>query len=162
MGVSPVQLMKLVARSRLRSNARAKRPCHEVTRRSGYSEAKNWSSKLVEFSALTVGGSATGDAAIAAGCAAGARYLGGGTNQDVIIACIPSDMLLFESAPHLRVMTDIAADTESKSVGTLSIRCSLKGPTTIALLLPMGLMAMPFLTYFAFSVAAGDTVKRLP
>jgi HK97 family phage major capsid protein len=53
------------------------------------------------------------------------RNLGGGTNQDVVIACRPSDMLLFESAPHLRVMADIAADTESSSAGTLSIRVEL-------------------------------------
>lgn len=47
------------------------------------------------------------------------------TNQDTVIACVPSDMLLLESDPHFRVMTDIAADTESSSAGTLSIRIEL-------------------------------------
>ena len=53
------------------------------------------------------------------------RNLGGGTNQDVLILCRPSDMLLLESEPHMRVMTDIAADTESASAGTLTVRIEL-------------------------------------
>lgn len=51
--------------------------------------------------------------------------LGTGTNQDAIVLCRPSDMLLLESAPRMRTMFDIAADSESSSAGTLTVRIEL-------------------------------------
>ena len=46
--------------------------------------------------------------------------LGAGGNQDALIACRPSDMLLLESAPKVRV------DTQSLS-GTLGVRLPIVG-----------------------------------
>jgi HK97 family phage major capsid protein len=79
------------------------------------------------------------------------RNFGAGTNQDVVILCKPSDMLLLESEPHLRVMTDIAADSETAGAGTLSVRIQLhryvaailgRYPTGIAVIQGTG-MATP-------------------
>jgi UDP-GlcNAc:undecaprenyl-phosphate GlcNAc-1-phosphate transferase len=52
--------------------------------------------------------------------------------------------LRYNLPPATIFMGDAGSMLVGLIVGTLSIRCSLKGPTTIALLLPMGLMAMPF------------------
>jgi HK97 family phage major capsid protein len=75
--------------------------------------------------------------------------LGTCTNQDAIVLCKPSDMLLLESAPHMRTMFDIGADTESSSDGTLTVRVELhryvaaiigRYPTGIAVIQGTGLV----------------------
>jgi UDP-GlcNAc:undecaprenyl-phosphate GlcNAc-1-phosphate transferase len=52
--------------------------------------------------------------------------------------------LRYNLPPATIFMGDAGSMLVGLIVGTLSIRCSLKGPATIALLLPLGLMAMPF------------------
>jgi HK97 family phage major capsid protein len=80
------------------------------------------------------------------------RNLGTGSNQDAMILCKPSDMLLLESDPHLRVMTDILADSESAGAGTLSVRIQLhryaaaiigRYPTGIAVMQGTGMVTQP-------------------
>ena len=67
--------------------------------------------------------------------------LGAGGNQDAIVACRPTDFMLFEAAPRTSVMLDVLS-------GTLQARIQLHGyaavlwryPTAIATLTGTGLV----------------------
>ena len=75
--------------------------------------------------------------------------LGAGANQDAIIVCRPSDMLLFESEPHARVHLDVLSGTLSARIQLHRYVAALTGryPSAIATLTGTGMVVQSgFLT----------------